>query len=128
MRWNEEIERELIAAYEDVARQAQFVASGGKNLKQAGWKKVQDAMAEKYPSLQMTQLTGKWKRLKQDWSDYHFLLGLSGFGDGFDTDKWAELDRGRAISAPKLSRFRHATFSHYDRLFELLANTMATGA
>lgn len=130
MRWTKEKEEDLINEYVRAAAQSRNVASGGKNLRKAGWTLVKNAMLAKYPTdgFEAAQLAGKWKRLKGDWSDYHFLINLSGFGEDFGDQKWDELDSGRAPGASKLSRFKNVPFAHYEKMFPLLNNTMATGA
>ena len=54
----------------------------------------------------------KWKRLRTDYSDYDFLINVSGFGrnehdNGPSEDKWNELDESRGPSQLKKSRFKN---------------------
>ncbi len=94
--WTRVIESEFIAAVNDATKNPRFVASGGKNLRGAGWQCVLTVMSPKEPTISTTaQLTSKWKRMKTDYIDYHFLIGLSGYGAGFENAKWDELDEGR---------------------------------
>ncbi|KAH9131561.1 hypothetical protein LEN26_007651 [Aphanomyces euteiches] len=54
-----------------------------------------------------------------------YVTNLSGFGDGFTDDKWAELDATR--SKIKLARFRDRPFAHYEAMSAILGDTIATG-
>ncbi|OQR80713.1 hypothetical protein ACHHYP_17281 [Achlya hypogyna] len=72
-------------------------------------------MTLKEPTVTTTdQHMSKWKRLKTEYSDYSYLLGLSGYGSGFD-------------NANQLARFRNNPFAHYDAMAIALGETMATG-
>ncbi|KAG9405575.1 hypothetical protein AC1031_003478 [Aphanomyces cochlioides] len=94
--WTRGLEAAFVSAVSDATKNPRFVASTGKNLRAAGWNSVLAQVSPKEPSIKtIDQLKSKWKRLKADYTDYHFLVGLSGFGDGFDDEKWRELDAGR---------------------------------
>jgi hypothetical protein len=95
-KWNAELEVTLITLYREAAANPRLVAAGGKNLKAAGWQTVLPKLMHLEPSIKTkAQIETKWKRLKADYSDYAHLVGLSGFGAGFDDAKWSELDQGR---------------------------------
>ncbi|CAK4642534.1 hypothetical protein LEN26_012616 [Aphanomyces euteiches] len=102
--WTPDMEVRLIEAYTRQAASTKHVASGGKNLHVGGWNAVLGDLRSLGIS-SIGQLQSKWRRLMADWIDYGCLIGLSGYGDGFSDDKWAELDAPRS-KINKLSRFR----------------------
>ncbi|KAG9404558.1 hypothetical protein AC1031_004761 [Aphanomyces cochlioides] len=124
--WTRGLEVEFISALCDATKNPRFVASTGKNLRAAGWQSVLAKMVQKEASIKtVEQLKSKWKRLKADYADYHFLVGLFGFGAGFDGAKWQELDACRNATS-RLSRFRNDPYIHYDIMAMTLGDTMAT--
>ncbi len=118
------METKFIALFKNVSYQARLVASGGKNLRAAGWRKVLEELNKARNITTIEQLQSKWRRLKSDWVDYYFLCNLSGFGDGLDDDKWKELDA--RPGKLKLSRFRFAPFVHFDDMSILIGDSANT--
>ncbi|KAH9096882.1 hypothetical protein LEN26_017223 [Aphanomyces euteiches] len=122
--WTAELELRLIGAYKDQAANAKHIASGGKNLRKAGWTAVLGAFTG--TSVTTTaQLQAKWRRLKNDWADCSFLQNLSGYGSGLSDERWSELDASRGKL--KLSRFREKEFVHWEAMSSVIGDTMATG-
>ncbi|KAH9100153.1 hypothetical protein LEN26_016128 [Aphanomyces euteiches] len=124
-KWTHELEVKLIALIKEVAAQPRLIASGGKNLRTAGWLQVLERFNGAGGITNIDQLQSKWRRLMADWSDFKFLTGLSGYGDEFDDSKWTELDE--KPGKLKLSRFRHAPFEHFDTMGSIIGGTVATG-
>jgi len=95
-KWSSQLEVTLISLYREAATSPRLVAAGGKSLKAAGWQTLLPKLTHVESSIKTkVQLETKWKRLKTDYTDYAQLMGLSGFGAGFDDAKWSELDQGR---------------------------------
>ncbi|ETV76320.1 hypothetical protein H257_09786 [Aphanomyces astaci] len=89
-KWNLELEIEFIALVRTVARVPRFRAAGGKSLRAEGWRDVLKGMHAWEPSIKSKdQLSNKWKRLKTDYTDYHFLVTCSGYGGGFLDVHWS---------------------------------------
>ncbi|KAG9403188.1 hypothetical protein AC1031_006741 [Aphanomyces cochlioides] len=103
--WSTDMELSLIASYTRHARNKKFVASGGKNLRQAGWKAVLADLDDDRITT-AGQLQSKWRRLKADWNDY-------------------ELDATRGKI--KLSRFRAKPYLHCDAMSAVIGDSMANG-
>ncbi|KDO21724.1 hypothetical protein SPRG_13140 [Saprolegnia parasitica CBS 223.65] len=123
--WTRALEVALVEAFCKIAKSPQYLVAGGKNLKATGWAIVVKDLTPKEATIATAQqCVTKWKRLKTDYTDYHFLINLAGYEAGFDDAKWAELDKGRPN---KLSRFRNEPFHHYDAMAVALGDTMATG-
>ena len=123
--WTPILVESFIRKVGEAATRARYVAAGGKNLKAIGWNWVLNELEGSGNLVNITQLQTKWKRLKTDYSDYDFLKGLSGFGDGFEDAKWAELDE--RPGKLKLSRFRNNPFTYYELFGAVVGDTMATG-
>ncbi|KAG9398476.1 hypothetical protein AC1031_012488 [Aphanomyces cochlioides] len=103
-----------------------FKAGGGKGLRAEGWNHVLNMMRTNGSTFtSKDQLVNKWKRLKTEYQDYHFLITRSGYGDGFSDDQWEALDVGRSAKK-KLSRFKDLPFLHYDAISVVLGDAMAT--
>ncbi|KAG9405379.1 hypothetical protein AC1031_004487 [Aphanomyces cochlioides] len=110
--WTPDMEVRLIESYTRQTASTKHVASGG-DLRSHGISSI-------------GQLQSKWRRLKADWIDYGYLIGLSGYGDGFSDDKWAEHDAPRS-KINKLSRFRDKPFAHWDAISAVIGDSMANG-
>ncbi|KAH9123435.1 hypothetical protein AeMF1_005569 [Aphanomyces euteiches] len=114
---------QLIASYTRQARNPRYVASGGKNLRMAGWNAILVDFKE-HGIITAAQLQSKWRRLKADWTDYGFLKNMSGYGEGLTDEKWNELDATKGKL--KLSRFKDKPFVHWDTMSAVIGDTMAS--
>ncbi|RHZ11418.1 hypothetical protein DYB31_007287 [Aphanomyces astaci] len=125
-KWNLELEIEFIALVRTVERVPRFRAAGGKSLRAEGWRDVLKSMHAWEPSIKSKdQLSNKWKRLKTDYTDYHFLVTCSGYGDGFLDVHWLSLDTARSRKST-LARFRDVPFEHYDAMAVVVDDALAT--
>ncbi|KAH9094481.1 hypothetical protein LEN26_018309, partial [Aphanomyces euteiches] len=125
--WNDVLDSEFLRFYADVASRVEFVASGGKQLKSKGWHEILVRMQGKGNIIKSTQLQSRWKRMKEDYIDYRWLL-LKFSGDGLvglSNDAWKELDEHPR--AHPISRFRDRPFIHYNTMAEIVGDVMATG-
>ena len=97
LHWNSALDIQLIASFSDASKNPIWTTSGGKNLRAAGWIHAVTKMKSLSPAIvKKDQLVARWKRLKSDYTDYNFILSLSGYGADFDDAKWAELDANRS--------------------------------
>ncbi|KAH9124337.1 hypothetical protein LEN26_002973 [Aphanomyces euteiches] len=126
-KWTDELGAEFSSLYTEVAAKPDCIASGGKQLKSKGWSEILVRLAGKGNLKTTTQLQSRWKRLKEDYTDYKWLmLKFSGDGlVGLSNEAWAELDENPR-NLP-MSRFRDRPFRHYDIISDIVGDTMASG-
>ncbi|KAH9097283.1 hypothetical protein LEN26_017164 [Aphanomyces euteiches] len=91
-RWTQELDDEFVAYYVEIAGRAHDVVSGGKCLKNAGWQAILAKLDGRGNIVDINQLKNMWKRLKEEYVDYAWLVKkFSGDGlQGIDDAKWAE--------------------------------------
>ncbi|KAG9399917.1 hypothetical protein AC1031_011382 [Aphanomyces cochlioides] len=129
-KWSSQLDREFLDIYAQAAGKPHYVASGGKSLKASGWQWVLAKMKERNDIgniREVEQLKSRWRHLKEDYIDYHWLTVQHSVGGraGMTSDQWNELDKtGRKH---KLSRFRFEDFPYYDIMQSIVGDTMATG-
>ncbi|KAG9408661.1 hypothetical protein AC1031_020511 [Aphanomyces cochlioides] len=93
-KWSQDLDDEFVAYYVETAGRAHDVASGGKCFKNAAWQGILAKMDGRGNITDIKQLKNRWKRLKEDYVDYAWLVKkFSGdILEGIDDEKWAELD------------------------------------
>ncbi|CAK4662519.1 unnamed protein product [Aphanomyces euteiches] len=129
-RWSAQLDNDFLRIYACAAAKPHYAASGGKSLKAAGWQWVLRTMNEEGVSGNVRdteQLKNRWRRLKEDYSDFHWLCTQHSGGGrvGMSDEQWTELDkRGKKH---KMSRFRHEDFAHYEAMQAIVGDTLATG-
>ncbi|KAG9405222.1 hypothetical protein AC1031_004330 [Aphanomyces cochlioides] len=123
-RWTKEIDLEFLQHYAEAAGQPHFVASGGKSLKASGWNSVLAKMSNAGNISSVEQLKTRWRRMKEDYSDFHWLptQHSGGSRSGMTSAQWAELDtKGKKH---KLSRFRYIDFPYNDIVQRIVGDTI----
>ncbi|RHY26828.1 hypothetical protein DYB25_013739 [Aphanomyces astaci] len=126
-KWTDKLDAEFVVLYAEAAAKSVYVASGGKQLKSKGWSDLIVRLGGRGNITNASQLQSRWKRLKEDYVDYKWLM-LKFSGDGLvgvSEDSWGELDK-HPRSMP-LSRFRERPFLHYDAIAEIVGDAMAIG-
>ncbi|KAG9398788.1 hypothetical protein AC1031_014106 [Aphanomyces cochlioides] len=126
--WSKQIDEEFLRHYQVVAAKPHMVASGGKSLKATGWNAILYKMKNIGNITSTEQLKTRWRRMKEEYSDYHWLMTQHSGGGrvGITSEQGEELDQRN--KKHKLSRFRYNDFPYYSILQRILGDTIATGS